>query len=87
MRTEAEEDHGATQILAHGMLTSVSVANAALKLLARNDLAAEDRRRFGDAAAFQLEVLTEILREIARGRSAEALVLLGNRLPRPTAAE
>lgn len=68
-------------MLAHGMLTSVSVAVAALKLLIRDDLRPEDRRQFGEAAIVRLDLVTDILREIARGLPPEALVLLQGGAP------
>jgi hypothetical protein len=71
-----DSDDGVTHILAHGMLTSVSVAVAAVKLIVRDDIGADDRRRFGEAAVAQLELVTDILREIARGLPPEALLLL-----------
>ena len=72
---ESVEDQTTVALLAHGMLTSLSVVRASLWLTATSE-DAEVRERVMGHGMEQITLITDILVDLARGLSPEALDLL-----------
>jgi hypothetical protein len=65
-----------TAVLAHGMLSSMSVLSMTFDLLRNDELDPDLRSDLGDLVDAQIALVVDVLRDLARGLPAEALLLI-----------
>ena len=74
-----DEERTTVAVLAHGMLTSMTVVKIAVELLANDAAGPQARETAKELAHAQIALITDALCDLARGLPSEALVMLARR--------
>lgn len=63
-------------VLAHGMMSSMTIVRLSLEILRRDNIHGALRADVASDAAAHIELIVDVLGDLARGLPAEALLLL-----------
>ena len=69
-------DEALISVLAHGMMSSMTIVRLSLEILRRENIHTALREDVAADAAKQIELIVDVLGDLARGVPAEALELL-----------
>ena len=69
-------DEALISVLAHGMMSSMTIVRLSLEILRRENIHTALREDVAADAAKQIELIVDVLGDLARGVPAEALALL-----------